>query len=122
MAGGGAREPVVARTRALRLEGYRTALVTNNAREFREGWRGLLPLEELFDAVVDSSEEGVRKPDPLIFRRALAAIGGIAPERAVFLDDHPGNVEAAQRLGMAGVLVGPDADLALAELDRLLRG
>jgi putative hydrolase of the HAD superfamily len=120
MGGGGAREPVVARTRALRREGYRTALVTNNAREFREGWRRLLPLDELFDAVLDSSEEGVRKPDPAIFRRALEAIGGVAAERAVFLDDHPGNVDAARRLGMAAVLVGPDAEAALAELDALL--
>jgi putative hydrolase of the HAD superfamily len=116
-----ARAPLVERTRSLRGEGYRTALVTNNAREFRESWRSLLPLEELFDVVVDSSEVGVRKPDPAIFHLALERIGGVAPQRAIFLDDYAGNVEAARRLGMQGVLVGDPAQ-ALAELEHLLAG
>ena len=121
MSGGGkTRETLVARTRALRSEGYRTALVTNNAREFGPSWRNLLPLAELFDAVVDSSEVGVRKPDPAIFSLALHELGGIAPEHAVFLDDFPGNVAAARRLGMHGVLVEDDPSGALAELERLV--
>jgi epoxide hydrolase-like predicted phosphatase len=120
--GGKTREPLVARTRALRSEGYRTALVTNNAREFRASWRILLPLAELFDAVVDSSEVGVRKPNPAIFERALAEIGGVTASRSIFLDDHPGNVAAAQRLGMQGVLVGDDLSDALARLESLLSG
>ncbi|HVN40686.1 MAG TPA: HAD family phosphatase [Myxococcota bacterium] len=119
-AGGGAREPLVARTRALRAEGYKTALVTNNAREFRSAWRNLLPLDELFDAVIDSSEVGVRKPNPAIFRRALDEVGGVAASRSIFLDDHPGNIAAARRLGMQGVLVGEDPAAALAELEALL--
>jgi epoxide hydrolase-like predicted phosphatase len=118
--GGGARDEVVASTRRVRERGLRTALVTNNAREFSAGWRSLLPLDELFDAVIDSSEVGVRKPDPAIFDLALREIGGIAPERAVFLDDFLGNVEAARRLGMHGVLVENDPAGALAELERLL--
>jgi putative hydrolase of the HAD superfamily len=119
-AGGAAREPLVARTRALRAGGYRTALVTNNAREFAASWRNLLPLDELFDAVVDSSEVGVRKPNPAIFERALAELGGVAAARSIFLDDHPGNVAAARRLGMQGILVGQDPAGALAWLERLL--
>jgi len=118
--GGGAREAVVAATRRVRARGLRTALVTNNAREFAAGWRSLLPLDELFDAVIDSSEVGVRKPDPAIFDLALREIGGVAPDRAVFLDDFHGNVEAARRLGMHGVLVEDDPSSALVELDRLL--
>jgi putative hydrolase of the HAD superfamily len=118
--GGGAREPLVQRVRSLRREGYRTGLVTNNAREFREGWRGLLPLDELFDLVVDSSEIGCRKPDPTIFQHALQLAGGVAPERCIFLDDFAGNVRAAERLGMTGILVADDATEALATLDRLL--
>ena len=117
---GGAREPVVAATRRLRERGLRTALVTNNAREFSAGWRSLIPIAELFDAVIDSSEVGVRKPDPAIFSLALRELGGIAPEHAVFLDDFPGNVAAARRLGMHGVLVEDDPSGALAELERLL--
>ena len=115
---GGAREPVVAATRRLRERGLRTALVTNNAREFSRGWRAMIPIAELFDAVIDSSEVGVRKPDPAIFSLALRELGGIAPEHAVFLDDFPGNVAAARRLGMHGVLVEDDPSGALAELER----
>ncbi len=118
--GGGAREPVIAATRRLRARGLRTALVTNNAREFSAGWRSLIPIAELFDAVIDSSEVGVRKPDPAIFSLALRELGGVAPEHAVFLDDFPGNVEAARRLGMHGVLVEDDPSGALAELERLI--
>jgi putative hydrolase of the HAD superfamily len=117
---GGAREAVVVATRRIRERGLRTALVTNNAREFSAGWRSLIPIAELFDAVIDSSEVGVRKPDPAIFSLALRELGGIAPEHAVFLDDFPGNVAAARRLGMHGVLVEDDPSDALAELERLV--
>jgi HAD superfamily hydrolase (TIGR01509 family) len=62
----------------------------------------------------------MRKPDPAIYHHALAQVGGVAPERCVFLDDFHGNVSAARQLGMAGVLVGSDVGAAIAELDRLL--
>lgn len=117
---GGVRAAVVERTRRLREQGYLTALVTNNVAEFREYWRAMLPVDELFHAVVDSSEVGLRKPDPAIYELALERLGGVAPERAVFLDDYPGNVEAARRVGMHGVVVGSDPAAALAELDSLL--
>jgi epoxide hydrolase-like predicted phosphatase len=118
--GGGVRQQLVERVRALRRDAYRTALVTNNAREFGASWRPLLPLDELFDAVVDSSEVGVRKPDPRIFALALERVGGIPASRCIFLDDYEGNVEAAERLGMAGIRVDEDVDAAIAALDRLL--
>ncbi|NQZ96506.1 MAG: HAD family phosphatase [Myxococcales bacterium] len=118
--GGGVREAVVERTRRLRDDGYRTALVTNNAREFRAGWSSLLATDELFDAVIDSSEVGMRKPDPRIYTYSLAQIGGVVPERAIFLDDFEGNIDAAVKLGMTGILVGPDPQPALAVLDEAL--
>ena len=67
MGSGGIREAMVERGLALRRNNYRTALVTNNAREFRERWIQLIPVDELFDVIIDSSEVGVRKPDPRIF-------------------------------------------------------
>ena len=120
MGGSGIHDVVVACARELRAEGLVTALVTNNAAEFREHWRKTLPLDELFDVVVDSSEEGVRKPDPRIFERTLERLGHVDPARTAFLDDHPGNIAAAARLGIRGVLVGPDPAYAVAELDALL--
>jgi epoxide hydrolase-like predicted phosphatase len=118
--GGGVREAMVERARRLRRAGVRTALVTNNAREFRERWRALVPAEELFEHVVDSSEVGVRKPDPEIFRIALARLGDPAPERTLFLDDFEGNLAAARALGLRALLVPDDPAPALAALDALL--
>ncbi|MGV3759225.1 MAG: HAD family hydrolase [Actinomycetota bacterium] len=111
-------QQVVDRIRQLRAEGYRTALVTNNVREASGTWRGLIPLDELFDVVVDSCEVGMRKPNPAIFQHALDLLGS-SPAEAVFLDDHPGNVAGAKVAGLAGIHV-VDPDEALEELDRLL--
>jgi putative hydrolase of the HAD superfamily len=76
-------------------------------------------VDDLYELVIDSSHVGVRKPDPRIFQLALDQLGVTAAE-SVFVDDHPGNIAAAEKLGMKGVLVGPDRPLALVELDALL--
>jgi putative hydrolase of the HAD superfamily len=120
MAGSVVRDDMVERTRQLRRDGYRTAMITNNVAEFREYWRSMLPLDELFDLVVDSSEVGMRKPDPRIFELVLEQLGGIEPERSVFLDDYFGNIVAAEALGMHGILVEAHYDQAIARLDELL--
>ena len=81
-----------------------------------------LNLVPLFEVVIDSSEVGIRKPDPRIYRLALERLGAIDPARSVFLDDYAGNVDAARRVGMLGIVVEADPAPALAELDRLLDG
>ncbi len=122
MGGGGLiREELVACVRALRRRGMRTGLLTNNIAEFREHWRAALPVGELFDDIVDSSEVGIRKPDRRIYRLACERLE-VVPERTVFLDDHPGNVDAAQHAGLVALLVGADPAEALAELERTLDG
>jgi putative hydrolase of the HAD superfamily len=93
--GGGVNEEMVALVRRVREKGLRTALLTNNIAEGREFWQGLLPIDELFDVAVDSSAVGMRKPDPRIYQHTLAEIGGVAPERTVFLDDFAGTITAA---------------------------
>ncbi len=113
------RLPLVERTRRLRSEGYKTALVTNNFAEVRAGWRAMLPIDELFDVVVDSSEVGMRKPDPAIYHHALELLGAQA-EHSVFLDDFAGNVDAAVRLGMRGIVVGSDIHEVIGRLDAML--
>ena len=112
-------EVVVDRIRALRSDGYRTALLTNNVKEGSGAWRAMVPVDDLFDVVVDSSEVGMRKPDPRIYLHTLDLLGGIAPARAVFLDDHPGNVVGARGAGLAAIVVGDPID-AILELDELL--
>jgi epoxide hydrolase-like predicted phosphatase len=114
------RPDVVQLARDARALGVKTAVVTNNVREFGNGWRAMLPVEELFDVVVDSAHVGVRKPDARIFQLALDRLGGIAPHDAVFLDDFPGNVAAAERLGIRGILVEDDYRPAMDALRALL--
>jgi epoxide hydrolase-like predicted phosphatase len=112
---------VVDRVRELRNEGYRTGLVTNNVKEASGQWRTLVPVEELFEVIVDSSEVGMRKPNPAIYLHALELLGGVAPEQAVFLDDAAGNVAGARRAGLHAILVDASEPTgALAELDLLL--
>ncbi|MDP1818802.1 MAG: HAD family phosphatase [Acidimicrobiales bacterium] len=112
-------EQIVDRIRRLRGEGYRVGLITNNVREGSTAWRAKVPVDELFDVVIDSCEVGMRKPNPAIYHHALELLGGIEPAAAVFLDDAPGNVEGAKAAGLAAILVD-DPDAAIAELDELL--
>jgi putative hydrolase of the HAD superfamily len=111
---------VVARVADLRAEGYRTALVTNNIREGSAAWRALLAVDDLFDVVVDSSAVGLRKPNPAIFTHTLDLLDGVAPERAVLLDDVETNLVGARAAGLHTILVGDPPDAALVELDLLL--
>lgn len=119
-AGSSARQSLVDKVRLLRAAGYRTGMITNNVREFGQGWRSLIPVDELFEFVIDSSEVGVRKPDRRIYELALAELGGIAAERCVYLDDYPANLDSARELGMRCVHVGADVDAAITELERLI--
>lgn len=119
--GGGMRQDVVALATAVKARGYRAAIVTNNAREFREGWTRSVPVAEICHEIVDSSEVGHRKPDPRIFEIALERLGGIDPGRALFVDDFAGNIAAASALGMHCVLVEDDYAPALAEVERWTR-
>lgn len=114
-------EPIIERVRSLRTEGYRTGLITNNVREGSATWRAMLPLDELFEVVVDSCEVGMRKPNAAIFHHTLELLGDVPPDQAVFLDDSPGNVAGAQRAGLHAILVD-DPDDAVKDLDALLEG
>ena len=116
------REDVVDVVRAIRADGRSTALLTNNASELRDLWRPLIPLDELFDVVVDSSEVGMRKPAPAIFLLTLEQLGGVEPARTVFLDDAEANIVGARAVGMQAILVGVDHRPAMAQLEALLAG
>ena len=119
-AGADQRKPLVERVRSLRQEGYTTGIITNNVKEFGDGWRSLIPVDELFDFVVDSSSVGIRKPDPRIFQLALDQLGDISPGQVIFLDDYQANVDAARDLGLQAILVGADVLADIETLDALL--
>jgi FMN phosphatase YigB (HAD superfamily) len=73
--------------------------------------KGRFPEILFFDAYALSFEAGVMKPDPEIYRRALAGVGA-RPEQAVFVDDLAENVAGARQLGMSGIHFTLGSDLA----------
>jgi epoxide hydrolase-like predicted phosphatase len=104
--------------REARRAGARTGLLSNSWGAATGYDRALL--DELFDAVVISSEVGLRKPDPAIYALAAERIG-LEPRACVFVDDLPGNLRPARAIGMATVVHRGDAAATLAEVRALLR-
>ena len=111
-------DDMVAFIHDLKNAGYPIAILTNNVKEFREWWWPLMDFESIFDAIVDSHEVRMRKPNPEIYHHTMNRIGA-TPSRTVFLDDLHANVEAANALGMHGVLVEEDSASAIARARQL---
>ena len=91
----GVNWPIVHKARELKAGGTPIALLTNNVAEWGDNWRSTIPVDELFEIVVDSSAVQLRKPDPAIYLLTCERIG-VAPEAAVFLDDNHDNIAAAR--------------------------
>ncbi len=91
--------------RDLRDRRLRTALLTNNVREWEATWRAMLPeIDEIFEVVVDSAFVGMRKPERGIYELTLERLGdGITAPDCVFVDDLEVNCATARELGMAAV-------------------
>lgn len=68
----------------------------------------------LFDAIIESSKAGVRKPDPKIYLM-MCDLLGVQPQACVYLDDLGVNCKPAASLGMTAIKV-VDVDQTLAEL------
>lgn len=102
----------------LKSNGFRIGILTNNVREFREFWWPLMDFEDVFDTIVDSHEVGMRKPNPDIYHLTMNRLGA-EPGRTAFLDDLQANVDAANALGMHGVLVEEDQSGAIARAREL---
>jgi putative hydrolase of the HAD superfamily len=96
-------EPMIALMREIKDTGRRMALLTNNVREWEPLWRSMLPVDEIFELVVDSGFVGMRKPDPEIYELTLERLGDTSATDCLFIDDADVNVEAARELGMAAV-------------------
>lgn len=97
----------------LKAAGIATGIVSNAGPSLELRYRDM-GLRHRFDPFVLSALAGVEKPDPGIYHLALAESGREAGEVA-FVDDVPANVEAANRIGMEGILIdrrgGEVADL-----------
>jgi putative hydrolase of the HAD superfamily len=106
--------------RQIRAAGYKTAMLTNISRDGERMWRTIIPAEDLFDVVVDSSKVGLRKPDPRIYQLTCERLG-VTPDRCVFIDDLSCNVDAGRELGMH-VIQCLDPVVAADEVVKLLLG
>jgi epoxide hydrolase-like predicted phosphatase len=96
---------------------YKTGLISN-------AWDGLRPyivrhqFDDAFDVTIISAEVKIMKPDARIYQLALDQ-AGVRAQEAVFVDDMPENVEAAQAVGMSGI-VFRDRESALDQLNTRL--
>jgi putative hydrolase of the HAD superfamily len=85
---------------ALRASGYRLGLITNGSARMQQRKLECLALQPAFDVILISEVEGVSKPDPEIFRRALERLH-VDAHRAVFVGDHPHvDIAGARAAGM----------------------
>ncbi|XP_074966032.1 acyl-CoA dehydrogenase family member 10 isoform X2 [Phalacrocorax aristotelis] len=110
--------PIMAEAvQCIRAEGLKTALLSNdfcllNGESF-------LPLDRRhFDVMVESYREGMRKPDPRIYKLCLERLG-VQPQESIFLDNSSQNLKAAAQLGIKTVKVH-DPEIALKELETYL--
>jgi len=108
----------------LQRAGLRLGVVSDNWPSLDRRFR-TMGLRGYFDAFVISALVGSSKPCERIYRAAVEEIG-IPPEGLVFVDDRPVNVEAAEKLGMKGIVISrygkvPNTDLpVISDLDGLI--
>jgi putative hydrolase of the HAD superfamily len=112
-------EELIDYMRALRDRGYRLAICTNNVKEWEERWRGMLPVDEIFEVVVDSAFVGTRKPERRIYEITLERLD-VSPAAALFVDDIELNCEGARKLGMHAVQFHSN-EQAIADIEAALR-
>jgi putative hydrolase of the HAD superfamily len=96
-------EPMIDLMREAKGRGLRMGLLTNNVREWEPLWRTMLPVDEIFEVVVDSGFVGMRKPDREIYDLTLERMGGPTPRECLFIDDTDVNCDTARELGMSAV-------------------
>jgi epoxide hydrolase-like predicted phosphatase len=104
--------------RELRSRGYKLAICTNNVREWEQLWRAKLPVDEIFEVVVDSGFVGVRKPERRIYEITLERLG-VPAATAVMVDDVEVNCTAARELGLRAVWFR-STDQAIDEIEAAL--
>jgi putative hydrolase of the HAD superfamily len=89
---------------------YFTATINNESRELNQYRIETFGLADCFELFVSSCFVGIRKPDERIYRLALDLVQ-YAAEECCFIDDRPGNIEAAVKVGMKAVQMKDPAQL-----------
>lgn len=87
----------------LKSNNYTLGMITNGKGQFQMDNIEALGIKKYFDSILVSEWEGLKKPDPQIFKRALEQLK-LLPNESVFVGDHPTNdVQAAQNVGMKAI-------------------
>lgn len=107
-------EEMIALMRELKASGLKMAMLTNNVREWEPLWRSMLPVDEIFEEIVDSAFVGARKPEARIYELTLERIG-MPAAACLFVDDLQPNIEGAEAAGMNAVHFR-DNEQAIAEI------
>ena len=107
-------EPMIELMRELKASGLRMAMLTNNVQEWEPLWRTMLPVDEIFEMVIDSGYVGYRKPERQIYEITLERLG-LPAEACLFVDDMELNCDAARDLGFTAVQY-KDPEQATAEV------
>jgi putative hydrolase of the HAD superfamily len=107
-------QPMIELMRELKADGLTMAMLTNNVREWEPLWRSMLPVDEIFETIVDSAFVGCRKPEARIYELTLERIG-MPAEACLFIDDLQPNCEGAEAAGMRAVRFR-DNEQAVAEI------
>jgi putative hydrolase of the HAD superfamily len=113
---GDVRPKMLAALRAIKANGLKQACLTNNFNPMeRSEANPRSSILDVFDAVVESSRVGIRKPEPAFYRMACDMLE-ITPDEAVMLDDLGVNLKPARDMGMTTIKV-VDPQAALGELE-----
>jgi putative hydrolase of the HAD superfamily len=110
----------------LRARGKKIGVITNGPTHWQQGKLDALGIASVFDTILISEVEGVQKPDPRIFARALERCGLRASE-SIFVGDHPdADIAGAKAAGLLPVWKRvpywrvPDDVLSVGELKEIL--
>ena len=84
----------------LHMKGIKMAVVSNGFKEVQYRKLNKSGIDKFFQAVMISEEQGVHKPCPIIFKRAIKAIGGDKKETLMVGDDFANDIEGAMIFGI----------------------
>nr|WP_112179458.1 MULTISPECIES: HAD-IIIA family hydrolase [Paraliobacillus] len=115
--------------KTLKRSGYHLGIITNGKSVLQMNMIEVLNIKSYFDVILISESEGIKKPDPLIFQKALISLK-VRPNESIYIGDHPKNdVQAAMSIGMQGIwkrnnstaIIDADAVIDnLAEIPRII--
>ncbi|QGH35209.1 HAD-IA family hydrolase [Gracilibacillus salitolerans] len=104
---------------------FKLGMITNGKEPFQSYNISALELEDYFDIVLISEKEGIKKPNPKIFEKALKHLH-VQPNESFFVGDHPENdINAANKVGMKSIWKNTDgvtcdsADFVINDLNEI---